>query len=54
MSGSETAEPCIVEKFGECTQLGSDCKRPECVTFGALKTTNLFMKLKCQVHIYST
>lgn len=33
---------------------GSGCEGPECVTVGALKTTNLFMKLKCQVHIYST
>lgn len=35
-------------------KFASGCKGPECVTGGALKTTNMFMKLKRQVHIYST
>lgn len=52
--GFEMAQPGVSQGLGNACKFESGCKGPECVTDGALKTTNLFMKLKCQVHIYST
>lgn len=39
-------------RFGMRHELLMGCETPESVFGGAVKTTNLFIKLKCLIHIF--